>query len=211
MFHFEHFRDTGEAGISSIRTIAKVTAYGRSVCALLIAPALTTLVFGFYSTAAQAGETCSEGWGPGQYFDDLSVCVSSALAAQGRSDYRPANLLDGPKNAWCEGVAGDGLGQTITFRIPNAVFPDSFHIRAGYTKSLSAFLNNASPSRLLIRNDAGDSQLVTLADTRDTQIIPIPWSGGPVNWISFEILSVRAGRKYHDTCITSLSPDFEGS
>jgi len=167
-------------------------------------------IFSFAAAEARAGETCSEGWGLGQYFDDLSVCVSSALSPEGGYNYRPENLFDTPENAWCEGVAGDGLGETITFRFTNASFPIRFLIKPGYAKSAAAFQNNGRPLRLLMRNDAGGSQLVELFDTPKEQAIPVPWQAGTVNWISFEILSVRPGRKYHDTCISWLFPDYEG-
>ncbi len=42
------------------------------------------------------------------------TCVSSVLALQGRSSYGPDQVTGLGEGAWCEGVSGPGIGQTIT-------------------------------------------------------------------------------------------------
>lgn len=44
----------------------------------------------------------------------ITAAASSTLPPQGRFDYTAARLLDGDsRTAWCEGAAGDGIGETV--------------------------------------------------------------------------------------------------
>jgi len=48
----------------------------------------------------------------------VTATASSTLPAQGRFDYAAARLVDGdPRTAWCEGAAGDGVGEAVELTV----------------------------------------------------------------------------------------------
>ena len=157
---------------------------------------------------AQAEETC---WteGPTQFADGVQYCVSSVLPSQGKWNYGPKNLVGyyGSVGAWCEGVEGPGIGETISLRIDGGPAFRQLSIRNGYNKSQTSFANNGRVKRMRITSDIGIDTTVTLEDKMGAQIIPLP-KVAQHQWLKLEILDVYPGKKLADTCIDDLGPDF---
>lgn len=153
-------------------------------------------------------ETCA-GLGASQYVDFLQFCVSSVLAPQSGNRYGPENLFDGnPRTAWCEGVAGNGVGQTITLSWAPTQRWRSLFVHNGYQKSDKAFHDNARPRRLRVETDDGVVADITLADRFGEQTVSLPrWSDS--RRVRLTLLDVYPGRRWQDTCLDSLGIDFE--
>ena len=77
------------------------------------------------------------------------IKASSTLSNQGKNSYATSNLLDGDlSTAWCEGVDGDGVGETLEVRIPKEQFAEagpmlwSFVVSPGYAKNEKSWTGN---------------------------------------------------------------------
>lgn len=166
------------------------------------------LVLLISATAASAKESC---WreGPTQFADETRYCVSSVLPQQGKRAYGPKGLLDyyGVSDAWCEGVAGNGLGETIVIRIKRGPAFRRLLLKNGYSRSQKSFRNNGRLKRVRITSDTGIDMKVQLQDQPQEQVIRLP-KVAPHKWIRVEILAVYSGARYRDTCVTALGPDF---
>jgi|GEM_PF-1176672 len=164
-----------------------------------------TITSGPNSPAAQ--ETCWTG-GPGQFFNAIHYCVSSVLAPQGGNSYGPENLAkDDSAKAWCEGVPGNGIGETITIRIEGAVPFRRLLVGNGYGRTSQTYLHNGRAKTVEITADTGFKTSVTLVDRSD--IVPVPLPELAQNWIQLKILNVYPGERFADTCMSFVMPDFE--
>jgi len=164
---------------------------------------MTTIV------GAAAQETC---WTAknGQFFSAIHYCVSSVLAPQGRNTYCPGNLAQwegDATRAWCEGVPGHGIGETITIRIEGAVPFRRLLVSNGYGKSVAAYASNGRVKAVEIISDTGIRTTVQLADHTDMQRINLPKTAQ--DWIRLKIVDVYPGARSTDTCLSFLMPDFE--
>jgi len=154
-------------------------------------------------------EVCHMGYGATQFFDSLYHCVSSVLSPQAGNTYGPQNLSGGPEGAaWCEGVAGNGEGETIRIETSPTVTAYAISIRNGYQKSAAVFSNNGRVKTVEIEA-AGRVERFTLRDAAGEQRLefrkPIE-----ANTFTARIVSVYPGVRYADTCISGLSLDLEG-
>lgn len=77
------------------------------------------------------------------------IKASSTLTAQGKNTYATSNLLDGDlSTAWCEGVDGNGVGETLEVLIPKEKFGDpggmlwAFVLSSGYAKNDRTWTGN---------------------------------------------------------------------
>lgn len=164
-----------------------------------------TISIGFLAWAlapsgAVAAETCFR---QGGQYADTRTCVSSVLAPQGGNSYGP-NHLAGHENtgAWCEGVAGPGIGQTVTVHQDPANVIGTVLIANGYGKTSQTYRANGRVKRARIETSGGYGKTVTLKDTREEEEIKIPPS--KVSWVRLTILDVYPGERHNDTCITRL-------
>ena len=158
---------------------------------------------------AAARETC---WAAehGQFFNEMQYCVSSVLAPQGETIYEPENLArwDGDAaKAWCEGVPGPGIGETITIRIEGAVAFRRLLVANGYPKSLPSYTDNGRIKTVEITSDTGISARLNFPDRSD--IVPVDLPGMAQKWIRLKIVEVYPGDRFADTCLSFLTPDFE--
>lgn len=141
--------------------------------------------------------------------DGYVFCVSSVLSPQGKNTYGPENLMNPTgETTWCEGASGDGIGEYILMKWNNPYTLKSIVLENGYVKSEKAFMDNNRVKRAKIETSCGVIMEINLKDQRETQRISFPYSVKPV-WVKFTILEVYRGRKYRDTCISSIWPDFE--
>lgn len=160
-------------------------------------------------TVAAAGEVCHEDNSPTQYLDAERYCASSVLSPMAGNSYGPENLFWGPEGAaWCEGVAGNGEGETIRIETDPAVTIHALVIRNGYQKSASTFSDNGRARKIEIVA-AGQRMTYTLHDTTGPQRLAFR---RPIvaDTVTLRILSVYPGARYADTCISSFTLDLEG-
>lgn len=160
------------------------------------------------ASGAARAETCVD-LGATQYVDNLRYCVSSVLAPQGRNTYGPQNLFDWDRTtAWCEGVSGAGVGETLSVYIEGGGPFRRFFIMNGYQKSEAVFLDNARPRTIEVSTDTGLTFRTTLPDGRQEMMVQMP-AVGIYRALHVRIVDVYKGQKYEDTCMTELVPDHE--
>jgi len=137
-------------------------------------------------------------------------CATSVEAAAGGKTYEAGNLGFAHSNtAWCEGVAGDGIGQMVVYRMDPAQSFSTISLENGYTKSQDIFDKNSRPRLVRLKASDGQEWQAELTDSMETQTISLP-KRASVTWVSLTVLSVYPGWKYQDTCLSYFRPDFGG-
>jgi hypothetical protein len=144
-----------------------------------------------------------------------STFASSELVG---GKYSSNNIHDlNYKTAWVEGVAGQGIGEKITYDFP----PENPRITKiiivnGYVKSPKAWTENSRVKKLKMYVDGKPFTLLELADSKQEQSFSFDPLGVadrkdydklrtlPRWTITFEILEVYPGSKYQDTAITEI-------
>jgi hypothetical protein len=157
--------------------------------------AATAVAAALAASPACAEETCHAFEGQ---FAKVRICVSSVLAAQAGNTYGPDHLVGTGDGAWCEGVAGPGIGQSVTIHQDPTQVMRTINVLNGYTKSEDTFRNNGRVKKALIETDRGVKKAVTLKDTCEPQEVVIP--KGKVTWVKLTILEVVPGVRGSDTC-----------
>ncbi len=111
--------------------------------------------------------------------------------------------------AWCEGVAGDGVGEWIELTLKKPFTNDGgfkLGILPGYASSHALFRKNNRPKKLaVIINDDPAVQEITLEDYGKFQSFIFEWPDKPVKKIRLKILEVYKGEQADDTCITDIA------
>jgi hypothetical protein len=172
------------------------SAGGRIMRAALVAILLVA------SLPAAASETCYVD--PGGQYGKITMCVSSVLPPQGANSYGPEHLIGRAENentAWCEGVAGPGIGETIIEKLDGSYTTRALSITNGYAKSDEAFRGNGRIKSAVIETSRGYKATVTLKDTREPQKINFPKS--KIAWIKLTIADVYPGA-HADTCVSEF-------
>lgn len=160
------------------------------------------------SAISVSGRVCHEDNGPTQFLDSQRYCASSVLPPQAGNTYGPKNLFWGPDEAaWCEGVAGNGEGETIRLETVPAVTAYAVIIRNGYQKSASTFSNNGR-AKIVEIEAAGRVERFALHDASGEQRLEFR---NPVRAeaVTVRIVSVYPGTRYSDTCLSGLWLDLE--
>lgn len=155
------------------------------------------------SASAAEAEVCYTD--PGGQFGKITMCASSVLAPQGGNTYGPENLIGRAENegkAWCEGVPGPGIGESITQKLDGAYTARSVSIVNGYAKSEEAFRSIGRIKRATIETSRGTKATVTLKDSREPQRVNFP--KGKVSWVKLIIAEVYPGT-HADTCVSGFS------
>jgi hypothetical protein len=152
----------------------------------------------------RGAETCHAFEGQ---FAKVRICVSSVLAPQAGNTYGPDHLMGTGDGAWCEGVAGPGIGQNVTIHQDPPQVMRTINVMTGYTKSEETFRNNGRVKTALIETDRGAKKTVTLKDTRESQEVVIPKS--KVAWVKLTILDVYPGARGSDTCMSMFLTNLE--
>jgi hypothetical protein len=151
---------------------------------------------------------------------------ASSTLADGKGRYDAANAFDGnPDTAWCEGVKGSGVGESLTVTFPEPVHLEGFFLSGGYFKSLATLKENGRVARVTVTLDGTRSRTFTFADPtvpgRDASGKPVKsadaWFalarghgakvdglGGETRSIKLVINGVHPGAKYEDTCISDV-------
>ncbi|WP_018884860.1 discoidin domain-containing protein [Paenibacillus massiliensis] len=128
------------------------------------------------------------------------ITASSTLPDQSGNNYNPANLMDGNANtAWCEGVAGDGVGEWVKLDFGQPQVVNGIEILNGLTKSKASYLANNRFKRVQLEFSEGQ-RLVMNSDALKYELDePVRTS-----WIKLTILEVESGTAYPDTCISEV-------
>ena len=145
-----------------------------------------------------------------------SIFASSTLPPNRGFDYHAYNIHDfSLRTAWVEGVKGDGIGQSITFRFrqqsPSVTTVEIFN---GYMKSDKTWQDNARVKQLLLYVNEEPYAILNLEDIKSRQIFHIakePGLQGIDNdlYLKFEITAIYKGDKYDDVAISEI--EFDGT
>ncbi|NEU26516.1 hypothetical protein G3M74_10380 [Paenibacillus polymyxa] len=128
------------------------------------------------------------------------IKASSTLSSEGSQSYDAKNLVDGNKaTAWCEGVKGNGEGETIVLDLGSLQKVNGIQIINGYAKSEKSYRENNRVQKLKLQFSDGSSLVLNEFNARQNFKEPIYTS-----FIKLTILSVERGTKYQDTCISDL-------
>lgn len=142
-------------------------------------------------------------------FAETRFCVTSVLASQGENKYGPEIFTESDeKKAWCEGVTGYGIGETVTIHFKPAVRVQEFTFLNGYQKSDETFANNSRVKQLRVQTSDGLATIVAVPDKKDAFTIKLPRAAKP-QWVRFSIVDVYPGARGSDTCITEILPNLE--
>ena len=141
-----------------------------------------------------------------------SIFASSILPPNKTLDYIAGNIHDfSLRTAWVEGVKGNGIGESITFRFSRYSPPvTTIEIFNGYMKSDKVWKDNSRVKQLKLYINNKLYALLNLKDIKSKQIFAIDTLQG-INsdlYLKFEIASVYPGDKYDDTAISEI--EFDG-
>ena len=124
-----------------------------------------------------------------------TIKASSHLKAQGKRNYKPANIHDlNYETAWVEGVAGNGVGQWIEYTLPaeNPTITDICVVN-GYVRTRKAWEENSRPAVLEMFVNGKPKAMLYLKDVYAEQWFDVgeikPKNGRPLK-IKFVIRDV---------------------
>lgn len=140
-----------------------------------------------------------------------NITVSSATATSVLNDsssYKASNAIDGdPTTAWNEGVRGDGIGESITFKFDEKTDVKAAKIYNGYCKNETIYYkNNRLKEVTFIFDDSSES--VTLDDSFNVEQKISFAKTHRTKKVTIRIESVYKGRSFRDTCLSDVS--FQG-
>ncbi|MDR0330449.1 MAG: hypothetical protein LBH93_01905 [Chitinispirillales bacterium] len=159
-----------------------------------------------------------------------SISASSYLKSNNAEiTYLPENIHDfSCESAWVEGVAGQGIGEYVTYYFkPTAPRITSVIVVTGYVKSEKAFRENSRVKKLKMYIDDKPTAILNLEDCRREQFFEFAPIGKRPDWdgvmtserankifdelaklprwtLKFEILDVYPGDKYEDAAISEI-------
>jgi len=175
--------------------------FRRSVVSLTIVCAA-----GAVSTIGSVAKEICYGWAT-ELVRQARHCVSSVLPPQLGFNYGPENLFT-KRNAWCEGVRGNGIGESVVVRLDPPLIFRTVYVTNGYTRSSETFADNNRVKKFKIETNNGLTMTARLVDRPDEQIIRLPRPQRAA-WVKFTITGVYSGRRYRNTCISGLMVDIE--
>lgn len=132
--------------------------------------------------------------------------LSSIVDGDKVYDYYPSKLIDGDTStAWCEGVSGYGVGESVTINISIPKTVSGLIIYGGLCKNDTTFKKNARPKEIKIKLSNNVQRVVTLSDGFKNQPSVINFEN-PIETqqITLEIVSFYPGDVYEDTCISEV-------
>lgn len=146
-----------------------------------------------------------------------SVDTTSVLQSQEGKTYSGSNLVDGNvETAWAEGVAGVGIGESITLHLKKATEIHEIDLLNGYFASADLYDKNGKVSR--VRVDLGNGQVkeenlfVYVVGDVIEQDLAMQMYSGSIEWkepvttdtITITILDAETGDEHDDTCISEI-------
>lgn len=132
-------------------------------------------------------------------------------------NYHPTYVLDdNPATAWTEGVEGDGEGQVLTLPLSTVSSARAVRVRIrnGYQKSRGLLVANAAPEQIVLRlrditGAVTAMQTATLERKMGWQEVTIAMNGAGFDRLELEVVTVHAGSRYRDTCISDVLVDVD--
>ncbi len=153
----------------------------------------------------------------GQVYVDIDVSASSTLSDSRDSYdyyyYSEENLIDDTWHSWAEGVAGSGIGESLTFSskkyiswnnyAPGEFTVFSFGLKNGYGDPRYYSKNN----RVKTFKVYADGEYIETISVKDSSDFELYVFSKPITCkvLKFVIDSVYRGTVYNDTCIEELS------
>ena len=156
---------------------------------------------------------------------NVNVKASSTLKSHGNYSYSASNIQDiDKKNAWVEGIEGDGIGEYLEIEQNCLVNSSNYKtdiefvelcIVNGYAATEKNWNENNRVKELKMYFDNKYITTIVLEDTIKQQYIDISEfnlkvQNGETAKFKFEINDIYKGTKYDDTCITGLLIEFTG-
>ena len=128
-----------------------------------------------------------------------------------KAGFGPLSLFDGiPETAWCEGAAGDGIGEWVEFELSRDV--EALSIWSGYNRSFTGiegkdidtyFEKNNRPRTLeIVSADGKAKRTLELADVKTPQSFDRVFL--PKGRYKLFIRAVYKGTKWQDTCLGEI-------
>ena len=127
---------------------------------------------------------------------------SRQYSSTGEFDYGPKMAFDGDrKTTWCEGVVGDGIGETMTVLLSGEIVVDEIRVMPGYFDA-RYWADNNRVKRLSVRTER---QTFDLPCPNEMSIQRFAFQE-PLHFerITFEIAEVYRGDKWQDTCLSEM-------
>jgi hypothetical protein len=135
-------------------------------------------------------------------FEPVNAVEVTASSAAANHPPGLANDL-GSNTYWAEGVEGDGIGQSVSFRFETKVDLTKVIISSGAAESPDVFLNQPRPKQLHLVFDNGGSADITLKDQLKNQGFTLKGAKG-VSKVDIVISSVYKGKAGTDTAIAEV-------
>ncbi|XOK64932.1 NADase-type glycan-binding domain-containing protein [Paenibacillus elgii] len=128
------------------------------------------------------------------------VTASSTLPDEKKISYNANQLTDGnTKTGWCEGIKGDGIGETVTFEFGEHREVSGIDLINGLAQSLQTFKANNRVKSLKAEFSDGSSEILNASFVQmnfDKKV--------KTSFIKLTILEVEKGDKYSDTCMSEV-------
>lgn len=158
---------------------------------------------------AEGGEWKNDGLKGAKWsiYAGFTATASSYLKEANGVQHPPGNLTDWERNAWVEGVDGDGIGEFVTLTLKKPAKVGRVGIQNGYTKSRALyFANNRAAQFNVSVNDGKPFQVEVPDEFLEDELFwfDLPKSSAPVKTIKFEIVAVHPGTTYKDTAISDI-------
>lgn len=134
--------------------------------------------------------------------------ASSTLVASGYN-YETKNLYDNNNSTcWCEGIDGDGIGETITVSFTDNVNVDTILLMNGFTKTQDLYNKNNRLKKITLTFDDGSVEDIELKDVYGEKQ-SISFNKHKTKNIVIKINEIYQGTTYQDTCITELTFSYQ--
>jgi hypothetical protein len=148
-----------------------------------------------------------------QYFldhTDYDATASSTLAPQGKRNYDVVNTKADPQRElqtpWCEGVEGDGIGESITLNVKRPLPLYGILIRPGYYEDGREDVwwknNRVGALEITLNDEHTFTESIPDERSENPSLIRVRDYDKPVNKIKLTIKSVHSGTHFRDTCIS---------
>ncbi len=139
---------------------------------------------------------------------------SSSALREGGSLVHDANRVHDfdLRTAWVEGAEGDGIGESLSMRIPlnRGMFVTRILIHNGYAKDAKTWQDNGRVKALAIHANGRPVAVLELLDDPREQAFAVgmlgPASGSFLD-LEFKILEVYPGARFPDTAISEINVD----
>lgn len=130
-----------------------------------------------------------------------TVTASSHAKADGDGTYVAANAVDQIDDSmWCEGDAGDGAGQTLTFDFGASKSVSSLTWINGIGTSLPLWMKANRATAITLTFDGGSTETLEVKPSPRAQTLSFPARTTSKVTLTFD--TVLAGKDFNDLCVS---------